>query len=524
MLKMFSLFFVFISAGVSFSQVKDSSDLIFNDTVVNHYRINFYIPDWRDSLIYYKNNGEEYIPAKFTWYNPTGDSIVLDSIGVRYKGNSSFAITSEKKPFKLSFNKYRKNQSFFSLEKLNFSNCIDDPSMMREKLAYDVLKKFMPSPRSCFATLTVADSLTNCLYTQVEQIEEPFLIRHFNNDKDNLYKAGDQGVSLDYSTGNKSDYKNLYELKTNEKKDDWSGFINLLEKLKTTPDADFVKTVGSILDLDNCIRYLAFNMVNGNFDSYTGSGRNFYLYDDKAFGKFRIIPWDVNLAFGGYAYSWRSEMSTLSIVKPSNIDQRPLEKRIIANDSLKKVYMGYMKKMIEGPLHADSIATLAHRYASVIDSHVKADSRKFYTYEQFIRNIDSNVVIQVGPSRTILLGLKSYTSDRNKNVLTQIENILSADVHHSPNLRTNKVPLTLRTNRAGNCINILYTLTSPVTNNVSIRLINPKGETVTSLREGSKKSGSHSTALTIQKLPAGYYVVTLNAGVVSFSNRLLILK
>lgn len=523
MLKKLCILFILGIQGICYSQIKDSSDLVFNDTTVNHYRINFYIQNWRDSLIYHKSNNEEYIPAKFTWYSPSGDSIVLDSIGVRYKGNSSFAISSEKKPFKLSFGKYRKKQRFFSLEKLNFSNCIGDPSMMREKLAYDVLKRYMPSPRSAFATLTVEDSLVKCFYTQVEQVEEPFLMRHFNNDKDNLYKAGDHGVSLDYISSNIDDYKALYELKTNEKKDNWSGFINLLEKLKNATDADFVTTVGSILDLDNCIRYLAFNMVNGNFDSYTGSGRNFYLYDDLTYGKFRWIPWDVNLAFGAFSHSWRNEITSVSIFQPSNIDQRPLIKKILANDSLKKVYFGYMKNMIEGPLNVDSISALAHKYVSIIDPHVKTDPKKFFTYEQFLRNIDSNVVIQAGASRTTLLGIKSYTSDRNINVLAQIENSMPVRDYTFSKNRLPGSSLSAHNELTTKCVNINYTLNSKDIHNVVINLYSAKGEILVSLNEGLKAKGSYSASLSFKSIPSGYYILVLDAGKISLSNRVLIL-
>ncbi len=511
-----------IAAGYSFSQVQDSSQLIFNDTIVNRYRINFYIPNWRDSLIYWKSNGEEYIPAKFTWYGPSGDSIVLDSIGVRYKGNSSYAVGSEKKPFKFAFDKYRKKQRFFSVETLNFSNIIEDPSMMREKIAYDILKKYMPSPRSSFAVLTIEDSLVNCLYTQVEQVDKDFLTRHYANDKDNLYKAADQGASLDYLSANRDDYKGYYELKTNEKKDDWTRLINLLDKLKNTPDADFVKVVGSILDLDNCIRYLAFNMVNGNFDSYTGSGRNFYLYDDITYGKFRWIPWDVNLSFGAYTYSWQSEIVTLDPFNPSNLDQRLLNKRILGIDSLKKVYAQYMKTMIEGPLNADSVSILGHKYASVIDSHVKADMKKFYTYEQFQRNIDSNVVIQAGTKKTILLGLKWYTAERNKHVLTHIEN-LSPIIEKSVNRRPNGSSITIPGRISGRNLSINYTLESNVSA-ASITMFTAKGERLHTLIEGPKARGAHSTRLNIQSLPSGYYLLVLDAGNISLSDRVLILQ
>ena len=163
-----------IAAGASLGAVSDSSALIFNDRIVNDYRITFYQSQWDTMLLFNKDNDEAYMPARFTWHGPGGDSIVLDSIGVRYKGNSSFVFAgaSHKKPFKFYFNKYRKSQLFFNLEKLNFGNIVQDPSCMREKIAYDVLRQYMPAPRAVFATLTVEDSLIKALYTQVEQVDE----------------------------------------------------------------------------------------------------------------------------------------------------------------------------------------------------------------------------------------------------------------------------------------------------------------------------------------------------------------
>ena len=42
------------------------------------------------------------------------------------------------------------------------------------------------------------------------------------------------------------------------------------------------------------------SLAISNFDSYTGSGRNFYLYDDLTSGKFKMMPWDLNESFGAY--------------------------------------------------------------------------------------------------------------------------------------------------------------------------------------------------------------------------------
>ena len=501
---------ILMAAGACLGEVKDSSDLIFNDNVVNDFHISFYFPGWLDSLENNKNNDETYIPARFTWYGPDGDSILLDSVGVRYKGNSSyvFAGNSPKKPFKFYFNKYRKDQLFFSLEKLNFSNGIKDPTMMREKIAYDVLGKYMPAPRAVFATLTVGDSLVKALYTQVEQVDELFLKRHFDSDKYNLYKAGDQGATLAYKTANQRDYEDDYELKTNERENDWRGLIVMLDEMNNTPDADFVKVVGALLDLDNCIRYLAFNMVNANFDSYTGSGRNFYLYDDGKAGKFKLIPWDLNLSFAAFPYNWDKNIISVDAFAPSNLNDRPLEKRILSNDSLKRVYAGYMKKMIAGPLSADSVGALAYRLKAVIDSSVIADTNKFFPYDQFATNIDTELVIKKGIEVEITPGLKSFTMKRNAYLLAQIEKILPVIKPPTERISGRLPMLQCVTGTAGKLTVAYWIPASGVA--VGMKIYNLKGELVRSVFKGIKNRGFYSTELETQTLPSGYYAIILS--------------
>ncbi|MBN1129755.1 MAG: CotH kinase family protein [Chitinispirillaceae bacterium] len=513
-----------LSANASLRAASDSSEFIFNDRIVNDYRITFYQSQWDTLLRFNKDNDEVYMPARFTWYGPGGDSIVLDSVGVRYKGNSSyvFAGTSQKKPFKVSFNKYRKSQLFFRLEKLNFNNGVQDPSCMREKIAYDVLRSYMPAPRAVFATLTVEDSLIRALYTQVEQVDEQFLDRHFGNHKYNLYKAADQGATLAYKGVNQSSYESDYELKTNETENDWSGLIDLVDYLNSTPDADFVAVVGKLLDIDNCIRYLAFNMVNANFDSYTGSSRNYYLYDNRKVNTFKLIPWDLNLSFGVYQYSW-SNVVTVDAFAPTNLDQRPLAKRVLSNDSLKRVYANYMRSLCAGPLSADSVRALAYRLKPVIDSSVRGDMKKFYTYEQFCNNIDTEVVIQEGINRTILPGLVSFTTRRNTYIQAQIEKFLPAGGPPARRIFGDGTMLQCRYHGASGRLFLRCSVPGGV-GPVRVGVYNARGALLRSICEQPENRGICTMQLDMRPYPPGYYAIRVVRGKTVLSRGALLMN
>ncbi|MBT7789502.1 MAG: T9SS type A sorting domain-containing protein [Calditrichaeota bacterium] len=389
------------------------SDTLFNADVIHRYELRFYTDNWQDSLEYnYEALDQEYMPAQLI-YN---DSVILDSIGVRYKGNSSYIRSGAtvKKPFKFRFDKYIEDQLLFGIERLNFSNSVSDPTFMREMIGYNISSKLMPSPRAVYANIYVEDDLIG-LYVQVEQVDEIFLNRFFTSNGFNLYKASDDGATLKYFGDDQSAYEAEYELKANEVENDWSGFIDLIDKLNNTPDDQFVETLNECLNIYNVIRHLAFNMVLSSFDSYTGSGRNFYFYDDEDSGKFNLIPWDLNETFGTYTNNWN--VTTADAVLLSNANDRPLSRKIMQNDSLRMVYFDVIRELIEGPASYDSIVALTEQYLPLIEGHVIADQNKLYSDEMFFENINGDVRITLGQ---VIPGLKSFSVARSENLLGQI--------------------------------------------------------------------------------------------------------
>jgi spore coat protein CotH len=515
------LAYLFILTWISgvFAAAVDSSALIFDATQVHAYELQFYYPNWVDSLEYYKSlPDEEYIPARFL-YRMGADSMVLDSVGVRYKGNSSynFAANSPKKPFKFSFDKYRADRRFFGVKKLNFSNGAKDPTMMREKIAYDIIRRYMPAPRAAFATITIAGTLIG-LYTQVEQVDKIFLARHFKDNDFNLYKSSDNGATLLYRDAIQSSYATEYELKSNETVNNWSAFIAMLDKLNNAPTADFVTAVDPRLDLNRAACYCAFNMVVSNFDSYTGSGRNFYLYDDSSSGKFSLVPWDLNLAFGAYTNNWN--VITVDAVTISNLAQRPLTRRILENDSLRQIYLRYIREMINGPASLDTITTMAGRWKPFLDASVRADSNKLHSYEAFIQNIDSTVTVVDGLTRTAIPGLTSFATKRNAALRAQLDKYLAA-VQPS-GLRVSVQPLLTCTMR-GPIVTIRYRCD---THGCATRpaVYDFRGVRIRMFDEGRQSAASRVVTWDTRQVASGCYYVRLDAGSGSSVERVVVTR
>jgi spore coat protein CotH len=383
----------------------DESHLLFDDAVVHKYELQFYTENWSDSLEYNYEHGELYMPARLL-YN---DQTVLDSIGVRYKGNSSYVQSSgsAKKPFKFKFNKYLDDQNLHDVFMLNFSNCIKDPSFVREKIAYHIIGSYLPSPRTAYAEIYAEGDLIG-LYLQVEEIDEYFLQRNFGESGGNLFKAHDNGSTLKYYGNGQALYETEYELKTNEGANDWSDLITMLDNLNNLPDSGFAEGIGQYLDLNSCACNLAFNMVLSHFDSYTGSGRNFYLYHRQSTDNFVFLPWDLNESFGAYDNNW--DVFTQSVTEISNLSQRPLNQRFIQDDTLRGLYFSYIVDMIHGKASLDSVAAEVDKWKTLIEPHVIADVNKFYSTEKFYENLTENVYIGMGQ---LIPGIEHFSAQRN---------------------------------------------------------------------------------------------------------------
>jgi len=405
-------------ASSAFAQV-DSTEILFDDASVRNYAITFYATDWQAQLTAAYAADSGYVLAKFS-----DGVITLDSIGVRYKGNSSYTGvgTSPKKPLKIKFNEFVSGQTYYGVKILNFSNGYMDPTLLREKVAYDISRKYMPTPRANFSNIRINGSLIG-LYTQVEQADKSFLERWFAADPEqNLFKAGDNGSTLQYLGTTSAFYDTIMELKTNESANDWSGMIGFITFINQSSDADFCSGYGSYMNLDNVAKFMAFNMVLSHFDSYTGSGRNYYMYQQFGNSFMTFIPWDMNLAFGGYTNGWN--VYTQKALAPSNIASRPLLKKILSCQETKYQYLGWIREMINGYAATDSVQVALTRLSAIIRPSVEADPNKFYTIGAF----DTNQTSKYRASATAIFpGIIELSTTRNANLLKEVTDSLPAN-------------------------------------------------------------------------------------------------
>lgn len=333
----------------------------------------------------------------------TIDGIAYDKVGVRYKGFSSYSSSRNKNPLNIDLDYAFSEQAHQGFHKVKLSNVIQDPSFVREVLSYEVARKYMPASKANYANVYINDTLIG-LYTNVEAVNGKFLDEHFGSSNTTFVKGNPETIDLNGENANLGnspgaetyDYHSLYNMKSTGSKD-WDNLYEFIDVLNTDPN-----NVGSLLNIDRTLWMHAFNYSVINFDSYVGYAQNYYLFQDVN-GQFNPILWDLNMSFASYRLTDASDhWDGLTIAEAKTIDPlqhlnsfsvqpRPLITNLIQNPMYERMYIAHLTTIIEENFDNGLFETRASYFQSLIDVSVQADTNKFYSYMDFIENLDSTV-------------------------------------------------------------------------------------------------------------------------------------
>ena len=177
-------------AGVKASEAetKEYESTLFDDSYVH--RIDILMDDW-DSFI------ETCEDEKYSACTVVIDGVEYKNIAIRAKGNTSLssvrAMNSQRYSFKLEFDHYEDDMTCDGLDKLCLNNLIQDNTMMKDYLVYQLMDDFgVASPLCSYAYITVNGEDWG-LYLAVEGVEDSFLSRNYGSDEGELYKPDSSG-------------------------------------------------------------------------------------------------------------------------------------------------------------------------------------------------------------------------------------------------------------------------------------------------------------------------------------------
>lgn len=200
-------------------------------------------------------------------------------------------------------------------------------------------------------------------------------------------RNGSDDVLLKYIDDDIDSYSNIFEnAKTDITKNDKTRLINALKKLSNGEDLE------STVEIHAVIRYFVVHNFVLNFDSYTGSMiHNYYLYEKD--GQMQMIPWDYNLAFGGFqSMGDATSLVNYPIDSPvfgGNVEDRPMIAWIFENEEYTQLYHKYFSEFISEYFDSGYFEEMLDSVTSMISPYVEKDPTKFCSYEEFKTGIST---------------------------------------------------------------------------------------------------------------------------------------
>ena len=406
-----------------FFSVHFKAQNFYDRSTVQTIEIFFAFSNW-DSQLDAATISDSYLIADSVKIN----GIVFDSVGVKYKGNSSYNANNNKNPLHIELDHIVGSQDYQGYTDIKLQNGFSDPSMIREVLSYAILEQYMDCPKANFANVYINGTLRG-MYSNAESINKKFNGEHYYLSKETCFKcnpiggAGPGATSspdLKYINMDSSSYFNGYELKTTY---GWNRLVNLINTLNNNFTA-----IESILDIDRALWMLAYNNVLVNLDSYNGAFRqNYYLTWDL---NNRFIPtvWDLNMSFGGFPGGTGSGpyiASSLDPMSNSTSTNHPLIVKLLSNPLYRRMYMAHIRTIVQENFASQNYLTIANTLRSTIDASVQADPYKFYSYTQYQSSLTTNIA-GGGPPGSTIPGIQNLMDARATYFSTNSNYILVA--------------------------------------------------------------------------------------------------
>ena len=332
----------------------------------------------------------------------------FDNVAIRTKGASSLddvqLMKSDRYSFTLKLNKYEKGQDYHGLTKLLLNNNIWDATQMKDAIVYGMCRFIgLPAPLTNYAKITVNGKPFGC-YLMVEPVDKHFARRNWPDEVSNIYKPYH---NLAYTGDYIEDYAeiaNYAKVKGGE-----ASMQRIVEALKSVEDG---KNIDEHVDIESVMKYMALQTIVVNYDCMTGlNEQNYYLRE--ADGKISLIPWDYNLAWGGYPEDdehmegedmleqsqemalpadagKRSKEETSKVVNfpidtpfLADVSKRTFFMKLLANEKYKARYYHYLNVLCNDYIKGGELAKTLSTIENEIGKIAGTEANAFYTNEQF---------------------------------------------------------------------------------------------------------------------------------------------
>ena len=315
-----------------------------------------------------------YYPADLVWRGQR-----VRNVGIRSRGLGSR--NSVKLGLRIDFDRYTSDQRFVGLSSLVLDNLVQDPSMVRERVAMAFFNRVgVPAPRESFTRLFINNAYQG-VYAIVEEIEPPFVARTLGEDAGYLFEyhwvvpfRGEDLATLDA-------YKPLFEPRNHETDADSTlyGAISDMFREAGISDATTRERIERFLDVPAFITLLAaenFLAENDGVLGYAGMN-NLYMYRQAGTTRHRFLPWDKDNTF------LQTDFPILS-----RLDDNVLSRQLLAFEDLRALYLATLDRCARAAAENDWLMNEIATAAALIADSARQDTRKIFSNEEFDAGVE----------------------------------------------------------------------------------------------------------------------------------------
>ena len=435
-------------------QLYDNPGGFFAEDSIREIYLTFYDSDYHTILVdswFY--NPSYRIPAQLTL-----NGVLYDSVGVRYKGNSTFCLPNDnfspKVPYNIDMNYFIGGQKLLGYKKMKLANAWMDPTFAKQIVSSNIYRKYLPTGESNLVKLYVQGDY-NGLYVNDESINKQFLEKHFDEKSGPLFKCDNidrfcdtanapsaMPPNLYYMGDDSTLYYNSYDMKSD------NGWLELIQLIKTI-NLDF-QNIDTILNVDRVLWAFAVNQVVANLDCYnTYYIHNYYLYQTED-GLFQMIPWDLDNSFVGAIMGW-------DFWSPSNVyqydayyegpplggttqpwDERPLLYNLLNEPLYRKIYTAHIRTIINESLDTAAIRSNINQLQALAYTAANQDQYKVFSMNEYFSNAENAIWANFGWG---FGGIMSTVNERKSYLLSHPEISYQAPNLYGLNINNNVITI-----------------------------------------------------------------------------------
>ena len=399
---------------------KTGYDYVWDMEQLPEIHIDFGLSEWNRLLALYDeySGTKQYVMADRFTFVSDGRTTVIDSIGLRLKGN-----TSRRRPegnngqmhtggntdwhhvhFGINLRKYNKDSlhTVDGVRKFHLKWFKDDPAYVRELFCYSVFREAgvwtAPLDNYCRLWLHVEGDPEEAyygVYEMIEPIDENYLKQRkdstmFGTSQGNLWKCKYVGRPAtltdpnngDYAYDDDTDENHTYTLQTNTKRfaDAKAQLIDFQLKLNGKGRESFYTWIQQVCDVDLLLKTYAVNVAVGMWDDYWNNANNYYLYfttEDLLDYKVYFLPYDYDNTLGTSLHCGNQSDAGRQDPLQWGVATNPLIQRLMEYDDFRAIYVNYLKQLVDpqtGPIYYKNAAKQIQAWQDKVRPHVDNDT------------------------------------------------------------------------------------------------------------------------------------------------------